>query len=48
MMYVYNDADAYIQLKLTGEDPAYVFLSGEMQSDTAALYEEILQWFEAE
>lgn len=47
MMYVYNDADAYIQLKLTGEDPAYVFLSGETHSDTAALYEELLQWFEA-
>lgn len=48
MMYVYNDTGVYVQLKLAGDDPAYVFLSGETQSDTAALYEEILQWFKAE
>lgn len=48
MLYVYNNAEAFIQLNLTGDDPAYVFLNAETAGETGALYEEIQQWLTTE
>lgn len=48
MLYVYNNAEAFIQLNLAGDDPAYVFLNAETAGETGVLYEEIQQWLTAE
>ena len=48
MMYVYNDTDVYVQLRLTGEDPAYVFLNAETEAETEELYAQIRQWLAVE
>lgn len=45
MLYVYNDTGTYVCLRLSGDDPAYVFLNAETSEATRALYAEIKQWY---
>lgn len=45
MLYVYNDTNTYVCLRLAGDAPAYVFLNAETAGATEMLYTEILQWY---
>jgi uncharacterized membrane protein len=44
MLYVYNNVDMYIVLKLTGDDPRYVIVNGKSSEKTGQLYKTIMQW----
>ena len=44
-LYVYNDTGKYVCLRLSGDDPAYVFLNAETVDATETLYAEISQWY---
>lgn len=44
-LYVYNDTGKYVCLRLSGDDPAYVFLNAQTAAATETLYAEISQWY---
>jgi uncharacterized membrane protein len=44
MLYVYNDVDMYIVLKLNGNDPGYVIVNDKSLEKTEQLYKTIMQW----
>ncbi|AEG61240.1 DUF5808 domain-containing protein [Desulforamulus ruminis] len=46
MLYIYNDVDKYIVLKLEGDDPGYVIVNDKSQDKTEQLYQTIKQWLE--
>lgn len=44
MLYVYNNVDEYIVLKLDGENPGYVIVNDKSLGQTKILYQTISQW----
>ena len=44
MLYVYNNVDEYIVLKLEGDNPGYVIINDRSLSQTKVLYQNITKW----